>query len=190
MDIKGLHVRCGTFQAYKNRRPPYSPTLHHQNFPSQVFHTITMSPAAINPAELPAPTNGAAPTTPTNSHAQEGELGDTPAFLSTEPGPDYDWKITLRGKVIAITGANRGIGLGLATVCLANDVAEIYSLDLFEPGEEFQALVKAHPKKVHYLHCDVTSEESVIKAVDTIVERSSRIDGMVCSSALLLKCVC
>lgn len=150
-----------------------------------------MSPAAINPAELPAPTNSAAPTTtPTNGHAQEGELGDTPAFLSTEPGPDHDWKITLRGKVIAITGANRGIGLGLATVCLANDAAEIYSLDLFEPGEEFQALVKAHPKKVHYLHCDVTSEESVIKAVDTIVERSSRIDGMVCSASLLLRCVC
>jgi hypothetical protein len=147
-----------------------------------------MSPAATTPAEVLAATNDAAPTTaPTNGHAQDSELGDTPAFLSTEPGPDHDWRITLRGKVIAITGANRGIGLGLATVCLANDAAEIYSLDLFEPGEEFQALVKAHPKKVHYLHCDVTSEESVIKAVDTIVERSSRIDGMVCSSAFLLE---
>ncbi|KAF1953124.1 hypothetical protein CC80DRAFT_551827 [Byssothecium circinans] len=55
----------------------------------------------------------------------------------TEPGPDHDWKITLLGKVIAITGANRGIGLCLAIVSLANEAAEAYSLDLFEPGEEF-----------------------------------------------------
>lgn len=136
-----------------------------------------MSPAATTPPEVLAPSNGADSA---NGNAQGEQLGETPVFLSTEPGPDHDWKITLRGKVIAITGANRGIGLGLATVCLANDAAEIYSLDLFEPGEEFQALAKAHPKRVHYLHCDVTSEESVIKAVDTIVEQSSRIDGMVC----------
>jgi NADP-dependent 3-hydroxy acid dehydrogenase YdfG len=41
----------------------------------------------------------------------------SPAFLDTQPGPDHDWKITLEGKVIAITGANRGIGLALAQVC-------------------------------------------------------------------------
>ncbi|KAF2796897.1 NAD(P)-binding protein [Melanomma pulvis-pyrius CBS 109.77] len=140
-----------------------------------------MSPAATTPPEVLAPSNGADSA---NGNAQGEQLGETPVFLSTEPGPDHDWKITLRGKVIAITGANRGIGLGLATVCLANDAAEIYSLDLFEPGEEFQALAKAHPKRVHYLHCDVTSEESVIKAVDTIVEQSSRIDGMIANAGM------
>jgi len=135
-----------------------------------------MSPAALTAQDALASTNGS---------AQDGQLGEAPVFLSTEPGPDHDWKITLRGKVIAITGANRGIGLGLATVALANDAAEVYSLDLFEPGEEFQALSQANPKRLHYLHCDVTSEESVTKAVDTIVERSSRIDGMVRELACL-----
>ena len=77
-----------------------------------------------------------------------------------------------------------GIGLGLATVCLANDVAEVYSLDLFEPGEEFQALQKANPKRVHYLHCDVTSEESVKKAIDQVVAQSGRIDGMIANAGM------
>ena len=77
-----------------------------------------------------------------------------------------------------------GIGLGLATVCLANDAAEVYSLDLFEPGEEFQALQKANQKRVHYLHCDVTSEESVTKVIDQIVEQSGRIDGMIANAGM------
>jgi NAD(P)-dependent dehydrogenase (short-subunit alcohol dehydrogenase family) len=77
-----------------------------------------------------------------------------------------------------------GIGLGLATVCLANEATEIYSLDLFEPGEEFQALQQANPKRVHYLHCDVTSEESVTKAIDQIVAQSGRIDGMIANAGM------
>jgi NAD(P)-dependent dehydrogenase (short-subunit alcohol dehydrogenase family) len=63
-------------------------------------------------------------------------------------------------------------------------VAEVYSLDLFEPGEEFQALQKAHPKRVHYLHCDVTSEKSVTKVIDQIVEQSGRIDGIIANAGM------
>ncbi|KAL4977573.1 hypothetical protein BDW66DRAFT_158692 [Aspergillus desertorum] len=43
--------------------------------------------------------------------------------VSTLPGPDHNWQVTLAGKVIAITGANQGIGLGLAEVVLANSAA-------------------------------------------------------------------
>jgi NAD(P)-dependent dehydrogenase (short-subunit alcohol dehydrogenase family) len=137
-----------------------------------------MTPSAIPPS-----------TAPTNDHvngdsAPAEQSGLVPPYLSTQPSEDFDWKISLRNKVIAITGANRGIGLGLATVCLANDAAEVYSLDLFEPGEEFQALQKANPKRVHYLHCDVTSEESVIKTIDEIVAQSGRIDGMIANAGM------
>lgn len=139
-----------------------------------------MSPSAILPlVEQAAPAIG-------YSHGKgdpraEQSVAD-PAHLTTEPKEDFDWKITLKGKVVAITGANRGIGLGLATVCLANDVAEIYSLDLFEPGEDFHALQMANPKRVHYLHCDVTAEDSVSRAMDQIVAQSGRIDGMVANA--------
>jgi NAD(P)-dependent dehydrogenase (short-subunit alcohol dehydrogenase family) len=126
-----------------------------------------------------------APQTAPSDHANGDSVpAGVPPYLSTQPGDDFDWKITLKNKVVAITGANRGIGLGLATVCLANDAAEIYSLDLFEPGEEFQALQKAHPKRVHYLHCDVTSEADVTKTIDLIVAQSGRIDGMIANAGM------
>jgi NAD(P)-dependent dehydrogenase (short-subunit alcohol dehydrogenase family) len=126
-----------------------------------------------------------APQTAPSDHADGDNIpAGIPPYLSTQPGDDFDWKITLKNKVVAITGANRGIGLGLATVCLANDAAEIYSLDLFEPGEEFQALQKAHPKRVHYLHCDVTSEANVTKTIDQIVAQSGRIDGMIANAGM------
>jgi len=138
-----------------------------------------MSPSAVLPQADPiAPAAGSA------NAAQVEQSVPNPVYLTTEPKEDFDWKITLKGKVVAITGANRGIGLGLATVCLANDVAEVYSLDLFEPGEEFQALQKANPKRVHYLHCDVTSEESVKTAIDQVVAQSGRIDGMIANAGM------
>lgn len=107
-----------------------------------------------------------------------------PVYLSTEPKEDFDWRISLKGKVVAITGANRGIGLGLATVCLANDATEVYSLDLFDPGEEFQALQKANTGRLRYLHCDVTAEESVTAAIAEVVTRSGRIDGMIANAGM------
>jgi NAD(P)-dependent dehydrogenase (short-subunit alcohol dehydrogenase family) len=132
-----------------------------------------MTPSAIAPQ-----------TAPSDNADGDNIPAGVPPYLSTQPGDDFDWKITLKNKVVAITGANRGIGLGLATVCLANDAAEIYSLDLFEPGEEFQALQKAHPKRVHYLHCDVTSEANVTKTIDQIVAQSGRIDGMIANAGM------
>jgi NAD(P)-dependent dehydrogenase (short-subunit alcohol dehydrogenase family) len=141
-----------------------------------------MSPSAI----VPDPSQTAPPAgwNAAQNGTQVEQSVPNPVYLSTEPKEDFDWKVGLKGKVIAITGANRGIGLGLATVCLANDAAEIYSLDLFEPGEDFQALSAANPKRVRYLHCDVTSEESVTTAVDTIVAQSGRIDGMIANAGM------
>ncbi|KAL0933914.1 short-chain dehydrogenase [Colletotrichum truncatum] len=109
---------------------------------------------------------------------------DTPEFLNTQPGPDHDWKISLKNKVIAITGANRGIGLGIAEVCLANEAATVYSLDLFEPGEEFQAVQKANPKRIQYIHCDVTSEDSITSAIDTIIAKEGAIHGLVANAGM------
>ncbi|KAJ9656315.1 hypothetical protein H2201_008576 [Coniosporium apollinis] len=107
-----------------------------------------------------------------------------PEYLSTQPGPDHDWKVSLKKKVVAITGANRGIGLGIAEVCLANDALAVYSLDIFEPGDEFQAIRNENPKRFHYIHCDVTSEESITSAIDTIVANQGRIDGLVANAGM------
>lgn len=120
----------------------------------------------------------------TNGSVSVQQPKPTSEILSTQPSGDFDWKISLKGRVIAITGANRGIGLGIAQVCLANDAAEVYSLDLFEPGEEFQTVQMQNPKRIKYINCDVTSEESISRAVDSIVSSSGRIDGLVANAGM------
>jgi hypothetical protein len=48
-------------------------------------------------------------------------------------------------KVVAITGTNRGTGLWIAEVCLANSAAIVYSLDIFEPGRSFLRFKRSIP---------------------------------------------
>ncbi|KAK7744430.1 hypothetical protein SLS62_010154 [Diatrype stigma] len=107
-----------------------------------------------------------------------------PTILDTTPGPDHDWRVGLKNKVVAITGANRGIGLGISHVCLANDAAVVYSLDLFEPGDEFAALQEANPKRLKYLNCDVTSEDSTAAAIDAIIAAEGAIHGLVANAGM------
>ena len=137
-----------------------------------------MSPSAT------ADSNGvSAPSSLPQSQPTHPETNE-PVVLDTLPGPDHHWRVALPGKIIAITGANRGIGLGIAQVCLANEAAVVYSLDLFEPGEEFQAVREANPKRLHYLNCNVTSEESISKAIDAIVANHGAIHGMVANAGM------
>jgi len=126
--------------------------------------------------------NGAS-TTLLNGQANGTSVQDAPV-ISTLPAADFNWKITLENKIIAITGANRGIGLGLAEVCLANSAAQIFSLDYMEPGEEFFALQKKNPGKVHYIQTDVTKEESVENAINAVVEQAGSIHGMIANAGM------
>lgn len=81
-----------------------------------------------------------------------------------------------------VTGANQGIGLGIAEVCLVNNAACVYSLDVSEPAEPFQELLKRFPGKLEFQHCDVTDENSVAAALDAIVAAKGRFDGMVANA--------
>lgn len=103
---------------------------------------------------------------------------------TTRPGDEYDWKMTLKGKVIAITGANTGIGLAVAQVCLANDAAMVFSLDISEPPEEYLDTKKQYDDQLHFIHCDVTSEDDVRKAIDEVVAKVNRIDGFVSNAGI------
>jgi NAD(P)-dependent dehydrogenase (short-subunit alcohol dehydrogenase family) len=124
------------------------------------------------------------PPAATETAASNATKAETPVlYLTTMPANDFSWQITLAQKVVAITGANRGIGLGIAEVCLANAAKMVYSLDLMEPGEEFEALQKRFPN-FQYIQTDVTSEESVENAINKIVEETGRIDGLVANAGM------
>lgn len=78
-----------------------------------------------------------------------------------------------------VTGANRGIGLGIAECCLANGAEKIYSIDYATCGDEFATLSKVYPGKLFALSADVTKEASIQEAVDKIIEESGALHGMV-----------
>jgi NAD(P)-dependent dehydrogenase (short-subunit alcohol dehydrogenase family) len=88
-------------------------------------------------------------------------------------------QINLAGKVIAITGANRGIGLGIANSCLSNGAEHVFSIDIQETGEEFAEVAQRYPSKLHAIKADVTDETSATKAVESIIAQVGAIHGMV-----------
>lgn len=114
---------------------------------------------------------------------ENGTNSGTQSYVNTIPSSNFTWQITLAEKVIAITGANRGIGLGIAEVCFANSAKVVYSLDLMEPGEDFAGLQKKY-QNFRYIQTDVTSEESIQKAVDQIVEENGRVDGLIANAGM------
>ncbi|BCS20760.1 uncharacterized protein APUU_21192S [Aspergillus puulaauensis] len=88
-------------------------------------------------------------------------------------------QLTLASKVIAITGANRGIGLGIAESCLTNGASHVYSIDIGDPGDDFASLSTRFPGKLHAIAADVTREETIIAAIDNIISEAGGLHGMV-----------
>ena len=78
-------------------------------------------------------------------------------YLSTQPEPNQNWQITLARKVIAIIGVNRGIGLGIAEVCLVNSAKVVYSLGLMGPSKDFTVLQNKYPN-FKYIQTNMTEE--------------------------------
>ncbi|KAE8340240.1 hypothetical protein BDV24DRAFT_164690 [Aspergillus arachidicola] len=104
---------------------------------------------------------------------------NTEAAAASQAAPTPQTQVTLGSKVIAITGANRGIGLGIAECCLSNGAERVYSIDIGETGEEFLALSRRYPGRLHALNANVTEEDTITAAVEKIIEESGALHGMV-----------
>ncbi|KAB8204914.1 short chain dehydrogenase [Aspergillus parasiticus SU-1] len=104
---------------------------------------------------------------------------NTEAAAASQASSAPQTQVTLGSKVIAITGANRGIGLGIAECCLSNGAERVYSIDIGETGEEFLALSQRYPGRLHALNANVTEEDTITAAVEKIIEEAGALHGMV-----------
>lgn len=88
----------------------------------------------------------------------------------------------LLGKNIVITGANRGIGLAITKAC-AQSGANIWACMRSEPGQElldcFHKLEIDHQIWIHVVELDVSREESIQNAKDSILQDRIPISGIV-----------
>jgi NAD(P)-dependent dehydrogenase (short-subunit alcohol dehydrogenase family) len=90
--------------------------------------------------------------------------------------------LSLEGKVAIVTGAASGIGRGISTR-LAEMGAFVALLDIDDiKGRESAAEIEAHGGGVVFLNCDIRSAAECRRAVETIIQRSGKID-ILCNCA-------
>lgn len=88
--------------------------------------------------------------------------------------------MTRAAKVAVVTGAEKGIGLGVAERLLRDGWQVVAAGIDSEAGEQFE---REHDKAV-FLTCDVSSEASVAGAMNEVLERFGRIDGLVLNAGI------
>ena len=90
--------------------------------------------------------------------------------------------LSLKGKVAMVTGAASGIGRGIS-IRLAEMGAFVAVLDIDESkGRESTAEIEAYGGQAVFLNCDVRSAADCRRAVETIIQRSGKID-ILCNCA-------
>ncbi|KAL8635252.1 MAG: hypothetical protein Q9228_007239 [Teloschistes exilis] len=81
------------------------------------------------------------------------------------------------------TGANQGIGLGIAEVCLANSAQTVYSLDINEPGADFEQL-RQKQESFKFIKTDITNKKSVDDAIEEIYKQEGHLDGFIANAGM------
>jgi NAD(P)-dependent dehydrogenase (short-subunit alcohol dehydrogenase family) len=90
----------------------------------------------------------------------------------------------LAGRVVVVTGGNRGIGLAMAEACASAgaDVA-IWGRDAAK-NDEAQDRLSTHGARVEAVVCDVSQQDSVHRAMSATVELLGRVDTMVANAGI------
>ncbi|RVQ68798.1 2-dehydro-3-deoxy-D-gluconate 5-dehydrogenase KduD [Croceicoccus ponticola] len=89
----------------------------------------------------------------------------------------------LSGRVAVVTGANTGIGQGIA-VALAGAGADIAAVGR-SPADETAAMVRALGRRCELISADLSSIAPVGEVVDTVVSRLGRLDILVNNAGII-----
>ncbi|KAH8698521.1 putative short-chain dehydrogenase [Talaromyces proteolyticus] len=125
-------------------------------------------------------TNGA-----TNASAPIQEPLPTPEDVRTQ---NRFREFDLQGKVFAVTGGGRGLGLAMAEA-LVEAGAQVHCLDrLSEPDDEFIYAQKhanpAYGGSLHYRCMDVRDAENVKETMSRIADQKQRLDGLLAAAGI------
>jgi NAD(P)-dependent dehydrogenase (short-subunit alcohol dehydrogenase family) len=88
------------------------------------------------------------------------------------------FQINLTGKIVLITGASSGIGLGAAKM-FAKAGANISGCGLEKDGSEFKKAVEEQGSQALYTTCDVSKKEELRKLVQQTIKEFGHIDILI-----------
>ncbi len=97
-------------------------------------------------------------------------------------------KFDLSGKVAVITGATKGIGLGIARAFAENDAELALIGRNIRSGEKALSEIKSLTKKeTRFYSCDVGEYEQVKETCDKILKEFGKVDILVCNAGWTTK---
>jgi NAD(P)-dependent dehydrogenase (short-subunit alcohol dehydrogenase family) len=94
----------------------------------------------------------------------------------------YHARMSLAGRVVAITGASSGIGLACAQQLAAAGCAVVLGARRVERLEETVQTMRSRGQRAEWVAVDVTSEHDVARLVARAHESFGRLDVMVCNA--------
>ena len=88
-------------------------------------------------------------------------------------------------EIILVTGANRGIGLALTKVLVANGDTVIAACRRPEESSELKQLTLLHPEAIDLVKCAVDREEEVVEAAAASRKRRQKLDVIVNNAGIM-----
>ncbi|KAE8143813.1 NAD(P)-binding protein [Aspergillus pseudotamarii] len=93
-------------------------------------------------------------------------------------------RLSLKGRVILVTGGGRGIGMALTKTCLDAGATVLITDVLPEPDPMLLQWKRTAPEKLLYFRCDLTKKTEVENTFGKILEKVHQIHGIVTAAGI------